>query len=124
MTDRLPPTRDRVDDLPLLRAQMHRMGVPQVRDQPVTVHGHRQGRAFGWTTVLWLAHVRPQADPRMKQGQPWAARRLTPLRRCSGQDVPVVDWTADRLAAVRRTLRDAAQWTAFERVLTHPLGRG
>lgn len=123
MTDMLTITSERVDDIPLLLAQMHRMRLPQLLDEQFTVHGNRQGLAFGWTTVLWLAHVLSQADHRMNQVQPWAARRLTTLRRCSGQAVQVVDLTDDRLAAVLRTLSDDAQWTAFERVLTNQLVR-
>jgi transposase len=123
MTDMLTITTERVDDIPLLLAQMHRMGLPQLLDEQFTVHGNRQGLAFGWTTVLWLAHVLSQADHRMNQVQPWAARRLETLRRCSRQDVQVADLSDDRLAAVLRTLSDDEQWAAFERVLTGHLVR-
>jgi transposase len=70
MTDTLTITTERVDDIPLLLAQMQRMGLPQLLDQQFPVHGNRQGLSFGWTTVLWLTYVLSQADHRMKKVQP------------------------------------------------------
>ena len=84
-------------------------------DSYFVTHGNRQGLSLGWTTVVWLAHVLSQADHRLNQVQPWAARRLETLRACTGQPVQELDLTDDRLAAVLRTLADDAPWVSFER---------
>ncbi len=78
---------ERVDDIPLLVGQMRRMELPEVLDSRVVVHGNRQGLSIGWTVVVWLAHVLSEADHRLSQVRPWAARRLETLRACTGQEI-------------------------------------
>jgi transposase len=123
MTERATIVSERVDDLPLLVAQMRRMELPGLLDSHFVTHGNRQGLSLGWTTVVWLAHVLAPGDHRLNQVQPWAARRLETLRACIGQPVQELDLTDDRLAAVLRTLADDAQWVSFERALGQTLLR-
>jgi transposase len=123
MTERPPIVNERVDDIPLLVAQMRRMELAALIDSYFVTHGNRQGLSLGWTTVVWLAHVLSQADHRLNQVQPWAARRLETLRACTGQAVQELDLSDDRLAAVLRTVADDAAWVSFERALGQTLLR-
>jgi transposase len=123
MTERPTVVSERVDDIPLLVAQMRRMDLPPLLDSYFVTHGNRQGLSLGWTTVVWLTHVLAQGDHRLNQVQPWAARRLETLRACTGQAVQELDLTDDRLADVLRTLADDAQWVSFERAVGQRLLR-
>jgi len=67
---------ERVDDIPLLVAQMRRMELPAVIDSSFVAHGNRVGLSLGWTATVWLAHILSQGDHRLNQVQPWAERRL------------------------------------------------
>ncbi len=114
---------ERVDDLPLVVAQMRRMDLPALIDSYFVTHGNRQGLSLGWTTMVWLAHVLAQGDHRLNQVQPGAARRLETLRACTGQPVTALDLSDDRLADVLRTLADDTYWGSFERAVGQELLR-
>jgi transposase len=114
---------ERVDDIPLLLAQVERMGIPRLLDAHVGQHGNWQGLSLGWVATVWLSHILSQADHRMNQVQAWAAQRLVTLRICIGQAVRALDLSDDRLAAVVEALSDDERWTAFESALTRQLVR-
>ncbi len=113
---------ERVDDIPLLVAQMRRMGLPVVLECHFPTHGNREGLNVGWTAV-WLAHILSRGDHRLNQVQPGAARRLDTLRACTEQPLTALDLTDDRLADVLRTLADDTHWVSFERALGQELLR-
>src|SRR5438876_3154226 len=123
MTERPTIVSERVDDIPLLVAQMRRMDLPTLLDSYFVTHGNRRGLSLGWTTVVWLAHVLSQADHRLNQVQAWAARRLQARSACTGQPVRELDLTDDRLADVLRTLANDAPWRRCERALGRTLLR-
>jgi transposase len=114
---------ERIDDLPLLLAQMERMGIPELLDRHFPVHGHWLGLSLGWTATLWLTHLLSEGDHRLNQVEPWAVAHLTTLRQCTGQGVDRLDLTDDRLAAVLRALADDHHWAACESALTRRLLR-
>jgi transposase len=114
---------ERIDDLPLLLAQMERMGIRELLDRHFPVHGHWLGLSLGWTATLWLAHLLSEGDHRLNQVEPWAVAHLTTLRQCTGQCVDRLDLTDDRLAAVLRALADDHHWAAGEGALTRRLLR-
>lgn len=114
---------ERIDDLPLLLAQMERMGLRELLDRHFPVHGHWRGLSLGWTATLWLTHLLSEGDHRLNQVEPWAVAHLTALRQCTGQSVDRLDLTDDRLAAVLRTLADDHRWAACESALTRRLLR-
>src|SRR5207244_5921904 len=116
-------TVERIDDLPLLLAQMERMGIRELLDRHFPVHGHWLGLSLGWTATLWLAHLLSEGDHRLNQVEPWAMAHLTTLRQCTGQCVDRLDLTDDRLAGVLRALADDDRWTACEAALTGRLLR-
>ncbi|MCZ7569216.1 MAG: IS1634 family transposase [Ardenticatenaceae bacterium] len=114
---------ERVDDIPLLVAQMERMGLPGLVDAHLRVHGKRQGLSVGWVTAIWLAHILSEADHRLNQVEEWAARRVETLRACVPEAVTVKDLTDDRLADVLRLLSKDANWQALEGALNRDLLR-
>ncbi len=123
MTERADIDTERVDDIPLLVAQMCRMGLPVLLECSFPTHGNRGGLNVGWTAVVWLAHLLSRGDHRLNQVQPWAARRLDTLRACTGQPIEALDVTDDRLADVLRALADDTHWVSFERALGQELLR-
>jgi transposase len=114
---------ERIDDLPLLLAQLERMGIRELLNRHFPVHGHWRGLSLGWTATLWLAHLLSEGDHRLNQVEPWALAHLTTLRQCTGQPVDRLDLTDDRLAAVLRALADDHHWAAVESALTSRLLR-
>src|SRR3989441_885913 len=123
MNEPLTITTERVDDIPLLLAQMQRMGLARLLDAHFPTHGNREGLSLGMVTTIWLAHVLSQADHRMNRVQSWAERRLETLRGCSEASLEVRDLGDDRLADVLRHLSDDERWRAFEQELTGQLVR-
>jgi hypothetical protein len=51
MSETLSITTERVDDIPLLLAQLIRMNVPSLLDQHFHQHGNWQGVSPGWVTT-------------------------------------------------------------------------
>ncbi len=123
MNEPLTITTERVDDLPLLLAQMQRMGLARLLDAHFPTHGNREGLSLGVVTTIWLTHILSQADHRMNRVQPWAERRLETLRGCSDAPLEVRDLGDDRLADVLRHLSDDERGRAFEGELTGQLVR-
>jgi transposase len=116
-------TTERVDDIPLLIAQMQRMGLASLLDEHFPTHGNRGGLSLGWVTSVWLTHLLSQADHRMNRVQSWADQRIETLRGCSEQQVEGSDLGDDRLADVLRHLSDDTRWSQFEQELTGQLVR-
>ena len=52
MTETLTIRRERVDDIPVLLAQLDRMGVQPLLDEQCSTHGNGVGLSLGWVTVL------------------------------------------------------------------------
>src|SRR6266581_6792248 len=116
-------TVERIDDLPLLLAQMERMGIRELLDRHFPVHGHWLGLSLGWTATLWLAHLLSEGDHRLNQVEPWVVAHLTTLRQGTGHCVDRLDLTDDRLAAILRALADDSHWAACEWALSSRLLR-
>jgi transposase len=123
MTPPASLTVERIDDVPLLLAQMERMGIRELLDRHCPVHGNWLGLSLGWTATLWLTHLLSEGDHRLNQVEPWAVAHLTTLRQGTGQAVDRLDLTDDRLAAVLRALADDHHWAALESALTSRLLR-
>jgi transposase len=123
MAETLNITTERVDDIPLLLAQLDRMGVQPLLDVHFPTHGNWVGLSLGWVTVLWLTHILSEADHRLNHVQPWAKQRLYTLRGATGQPVHPLDLSDDRLAAVLETLSHDQRWQAFEGAFTQYLLR-
>ncbi len=123
MNEELTVQSERVDDIPLLLAQMEQMGLAALVDKHFGVHGLWQGLSLGQVIVVWLAYILSQADHRMNQVQGWTEQRLVTLRACLGQTVTGLDLSDDRLASALRYLSETGPWEAFESGLNQQLLR-
>jgi transposase len=123
MAETLTIRSERVDDIPVLLAQLDRMGVQPLLDEHFPTHGNWVGLSLGWVTVVWLTHILSAADHRLNHVEPWAEQRLHTLCGSTGQRVDPLDVSDDRLAGVLAALSDDARWQAFEGAWTQQLLR-
>src|SRR5262245_32322435 len=68
---------ERVDDIPVLLAALHRLKVAESLDRHFP-SGHRwKGElTFGEVVCVWLAFITSQGDHRLNQVQPWVSANL------------------------------------------------
>lgn len=109
---------ERVDDIPLLLAQLERMGVQELLEQHFPTHGNWQGLSLGQVAIVWLSHILSQADHRMNQVQSWAEKRIESLSIILGQEVRALDLSDDRLESVVFNLSKDESWINFEKDLS------
>lgn len=115
--DELTVQTERVDDIPLLMEQQKRMGIADILNEELRVHGNRGGLSVGGLTTSWLSYILSEGDHRMMAVEEWAAERLTILETLTGEEVVAKDFTDDRLAGVLRLLSDNETWRTIERRL-------
>ena len=108
---------ERVDDIPVLVAEMDKMGITELVDEHFATHGNWQGINLGRVMTGWLAHVLSEADHRLNHVQNWAEKRPKTLQGCLGADVSGEDFTDDRLAIVLDKLSEDGNWSNFEAAL-------
>ena len=108
---------ERVDDIPLLLAQMKRMEIASLLDAHFPVHGNWQGLGLGDVSTVWLSHVLSEGDHRLSSVQDWVAGRLETLKSCLGASyLRELDFSDDRLAQVLDYLGEGDdQWQSYER---------
>ena len=109
MTEHLPLTTARVDNMPRFLAQAERLGLPPLMDEPFPTHGNGVGRSLGWVSMLWLTPIRSEAAHRLHHVAPWTTPRRHTVRHGTGQPVHPVDVSDDRLATVLAALRHATR---------------
>ena len=114
MTETLSLITERVDDLPLLLAQMQQLDLAEQIDAHLLPHGNRQGLSYGWLACVWLTHILSQADHRMNQVRGWVKQRLHTLQSLLPHPFVETDFTDDRLADLLRALSDDTDWEALE----------
>ena len=122
-TKRLPVIQERVDDLPVLLAQLREMGVPELLNQAFKVHQNWSGLSFGHLVSAWLVFVVSESNHRLSHLRPWAEQRLHTLQTSLGVALVATDFTDDRLAQALRYLSDAGGWQRFEDLLNQRLIR-
>lgn len=104
---------ERVDDLPLLLAQMQKLDLAAVIDTHVLPHGNRQGLSYGGLACVWLTHILSEADHRMNHVRGWAQGRSQTLQAFLPA-LQETDCTDDRLADLLSALGDDAAWEALQ----------
>lgn len=114
---------ERVDDIPLLFAQIEHMGLQALLDAHFPRHHNWQGLSPGAVTAIWLIHILSEADHRMKYVEAWAQNRITTLSALFGGPVRRLDFADDRLARLLQALSCDAHWDAFEADLNGQLLR-
>ncbi|MDP2902071.1 MAG: hypothetical protein Q8N96_03045, partial [Methylovulum sp.] len=106
---------ERVDDIPLLLAQMDKMNIAALLNQHFPMHGNWQGLSFGETVVVWLAYILSEGDHRLNAVQGWVAGVLMTLTVClKAVGLRELDFSDDRLAIVLSSLGQDAPWEAYE----------
>jgi transposase len=123
MDEMKPLTIERIDDVPILLAQLEHMQIGQLLDRHFPTHGNWQGLSLGMVSVVWLSHILSEGDHWLNHVEPWANQRLNCLQACLGQEVRSLDFSDDRLAAVLDYLSEDEQWQTFERDLGQHLIR-
>ncbi len=108
---------ERVDDIPLLLAQLAKMEVASLLNQHFPTHGNWQGLSLGDVAVVWLAYILSEGDHRLNAVRGWVAGLLMTLRVCLGRPgMRELDVTDDRLCIVLDRLGgDDAAWESYER---------
>jgi transposase len=117
MTDKLNITSERVDDIPLLLAQIEGMGIPELLDTHFVTHGNWIGTGLGWTAGVWMAHILSRGDHRLSWVEKWVGGRVATLERSTGQVVLATEWSDDRLGRILDLLSEDEAWQGFERAL-------
>jgi transposase len=117
MAEPLSIVSERVDDIPVILAQLARLGLQPLLDEHFPTHGNWVGLSLGWVSVLWLTHILSEGDHRLNHVAPWAQQRLHTLQACTGQLVHPLDLSDDRLATVLEALSDDRRWSGFEGAL-------
>ena len=123
MNDKPTIITERVDDIPLLLAQMERMGLAEVLDAHFPTHGNWQGLTFGRVTTIWLSSILSRGDHRLVHVEPWVAQRQMRLSQATGDVVRAHEFRHDRLEIVLRLLSDDEAWVSFESALNQHLVR-
>jgi transposase len=109
---------ERVDDIPVLLAQVHKMQIPALLDQFFPTHGHWKGElSFGEVVAVWLTFVTSQGDHCLSHVQPWVEEHLDTLTACLDKTIRPLDFSDDRLAAMLDRFAEAERWDDFETAL-------
>jgi transposase len=114
MDKNIKVTSERVDDAPLLLAQLERMGVSRILDEHFPTHGNWGELSLGMTTAIWLTHILSEGDHRLNHVEEWAEHRVETLRGCMDSPVRSLDLADDRLALILWHLSHNEPWDEFE----------
>ena len=117
MSENLKITNERVDDIPVLLAQIERMQVGRLLDEHFPTHGNWQGLSLGKVTTVWLVFILTEANHRLSHVEEWAEQRLRTLQGCLGEPVRALDFSDDRLPAILDHLSRDEVWMDFESAL-------
>ena len=106
---------ERVDDIPLLLAQLKKMQVILLLDEFFPTQGPWKGElSLGEVVAGWVAFIVSAGDHRLAHVQPWAEQHLSTLSACLGRTVRPLDFSDDRLADILDAFSAAAAWRDFE----------
>src|SRR5438270_1248016 len=106
---------ERVDDIPVLLAQVQKMQVPALLDQFFPTHGHWKGElSFGEVVAVWLTFVASRGDHCLSHVQPWVEEHLDTLAASLGKSIRPLDFSDDRLAAMLDGFSEVESWGDFE----------
>jgi transposase len=105
---------ERIDDIPVVLAQLERMQVGVLLDRHFPTHGNWQGLSLGQVVQVWLCFILSEANHRLSHVQPWVEQRLQSLQALVSPALRALDFSDDRLASVLDYLGAEAAWAAFE----------
>jgi transposase len=105
---------ERLDDIPVLLAQLERMQVGALLDRHFPTHGNWQGLSLVQVVQVWLCFILSESNHRLSHVQPWVEQRLQSLQALVNPTLRALDFSDDRLASVLDCLGSETGWTAFE----------
>lgn len=108
---------ERVDDVALLIAQMVKMGLPEVLDRHIPRHWKQRGLSWGWTAVIWLAHILTTGDHRKVSVEAYIKGMQHTLSQLTAQDLEPLDFSDDRLGHLLKHLSKSTYWHRIEQDL-------
>jgi transposase len=108
---------ERVDDVVLLLGQMITMGLPEILDRHIPRHWKQRGLSWGWTAVIWLAHILTEGDHRKVAVEVYIKGMHHTLRRLTAQVIEPLDFSDDRLSHLLTHLSKPKYWHQIERDL-------
>ena len=108
---------ERVDDVALLIGQMITMGLPEVLDRHIPCHWKQRGLSWGWTAVIWLAHILTEGDHRKVAVEMYVKGMQHTLSRLTAQVIQPLDFSDDRLSHLLTHLSKPKYWHQIERDL-------
>ena len=115
---------ERVDDIPLIIAELEKSGLSDLLNKFFPDHGNWQGLSGGKVTTGFLTYVLSCSDHRLSHVESWAAGRLHVLGHClSEPDIRPEDFSDDRLGKLLDRLDDEVQWNRLECALNQSLIR-
>ena len=123
MSQKITATHERVDDRPVIIAQLEKMRVAELLDDHFPTTGNWTGLRLGWVSVVWGTFMLSEGDHRLSHVEQWVKEPQRTLRRCPGRRVKPRDGTDDRLAPVRDALSVTENWVACERALNQSVMR-
>ena len=109
---------ERVDDIPVLLAQVQKMQIPALLDQFFPTHGHWKGElSFGEVVAVWLTFIASQGDHCLSHVQRWVEEHLDTLAAALDKPIRPLDFSDDRLALILDAFSEAETWGDFETTL-------
>ena len=108
---------ERIDDIPLLFFQQRVMGIPEIIDEHMQVHGNHQGLSLGWLITGWITYILSESDHRLSYVEPWAQEHLQTLQGLFPDPVEAKDFTDDRLGDALDYLSQDEPWQRMEMAL-------
>ena len=108
---------ERVDDVALLIGQMITMGLPEVLDRHIPRHWKQRGLSWGWTAVIWLAHILTEGDHRKVSVEVYIKGMQHTLSCLTAQVIKPLDFSDDRLSHLLTHLSKPQYWHQIERDL-------
>src|SRR5215813_8394305 len=123
MSTKITATHERVDDIPVIIAQLTHMRVAELLDKHFPTNGNWTGLSLGWVTVVWLTFILSEGDHRLYRVEPWIKEHQRTLSRCISRRVKPRDCTDDRRATVLNYVSVEEHWIAFECELNESLMR-
>ncbi|MDY6874526.1 MAG: IS1634 family transposase, partial [Chloroflexota bacterium] len=113
-TQQITTRTERVDDIPLLLAQMHKIGLASFIDKHFPTHGNWQGLSIGQVTTGWLSYILSSGDHCLNHVESWAEQLLVTLSTRLEAEVRALDFSDDRLATLLDYLAQDEEWEDFE----------
>ncbi len=66
----------RIDDIPLLYAQLKELDMQGIIDRSVVTHGNRSGISLGHLVSVWLCYLLIESDHQLNSVEPWVEVQL------------------------------------------------